>query len=84
MNSVLQMFVAGTWIDAASGETFRAESPATGETIGDVASGGRDAATRANEIWKKTLEEYEKPPIDDGLEQELKAFVDRRRTELGD
>jgi len=46
--------------------------------------GGRDAATRANEIWKKTLEEYEKPPIDESLEAELKAFVDRRRKELGD
>ena len=46
--------------------------------------GARDTATRANEIWKKTLEEYEKPPIDAELEAELKAFVDRRRTELGD
>jgi trimethylamine--corrinoid protein Co-methyltransferase len=47
-------------------------------------NGGRDAATRASEIWQKTLAEYEKPPIDEGLEQELKAFVDRRRAELGD
>jgi len=46
--------------------------------------GARDTATRANEIWKKTLEEYEKPPIEPDLEAELKAFVDRRRTELGD
>jgi len=47
-------------------------------------NGGRDTATRATDIWKKTLEEYEKPPIDAELEQELKAYVDRRRTELGD
>jgi trimethylamine--corrinoid protein Co-methyltransferase len=46
--------------------------------------GARDTAIRANEIWKKTLKEYEKPPIDADLEAELKAFVDRRRTELGD
>jgi trimethylamine--corrinoid protein Co-methyltransferase len=46
--------------------------------------GARDTATRAGEIWRKTLEEYEKPAIDSGLEEELKAFVDRRRTELGD
>jgi trimethylamine--corrinoid protein Co-methyltransferase len=46
--------------------------------------GGRDAAMRANEIWKKTLEEYEQPPMDDGLQDELKAYVARRRTELGD
>ena len=46
--------------------------------------GGHDTAARATEIWKKTLAEYERPPIDDALEEELKAFVDRRRTELGD
>jgi trimethylamine---corrinoid protein Co-methyltransferase len=46
--------------------------------------GARDTATRAGEIWRKTLEEYEKPAIDSGLEEELKAFVDRRRTERGD
>jgi trimethylamine---corrinoid protein Co-methyltransferase len=46
--------------------------------------GARDTATRANEVWKKTLEEYEQPAMDDGLKEELKAYVDRRRTELGD
>jgi trimethylamine--corrinoid protein Co-methyltransferase len=47
-------------------------------------NGANDTAARASEIWKKTLEEYEKPPIDSDLEAQLKAFVDRRRTELGD
>jgi trimethylamine---corrinoid protein Co-methyltransferase len=46
--------------------------------------GARDAATRAGEIWRKTLEEYEQPAMDSGLQEELKAYVDRRRTELGD
>jgi trimethylamine--corrinoid protein Co-methyltransferase len=46
--------------------------------------GGRDAATRASEIWRRTLEEYEEPEIDPALRDELKAFVDRRRAELGD
>src|SRR3954468_12035583 len=46
--------------------------------------GGQDTATRANEIWKKTLEEYEKPFMEPDLEAQLKAYVDRRRTELGD
>jgi trimethylamine--corrinoid protein Co-methyltransferase len=46
--------------------------------------GGRDAATRASEIWRRTLEEYEEPEIDRVLRDELKAFVDRRRAELGD
>jgi trimethylamine:corrinoid methyltransferase-like protein len=30
------------------------------------------------------LEEYEEPPMEPGLKAELKAYVDRRRTELGD
>jgi trimethylamine---corrinoid protein Co-methyltransferase len=47
-------------------------------------NGAHDTAARASEIWHKTLDEYEKPPIDADLEAELKAFVDRRRKELGD
>ena len=29
--------------------------------------GARDAATRAGEIWRKTLEEYEQPPLDEAI-----------------
>jgi trimethylamine--corrinoid protein Co-methyltransferase len=47
-------------------------------------NGGKDAAARATDIWRKTLEEYEQPPMDDGLRQQLVEYVDRRRTELGD
>ena len=47
-------------------------------------NGGRDTAARASEIWKRTLEEYEEPPLEPDLKAELKAYVDRRRTELGD
>jgi trimethylamine--corrinoid protein Co-methyltransferase len=47
-------------------------------------NGGNDTAARANEVWKKKLEEYEEPAMDTDLMAELKAYVDRRRTELGD
>jgi trimethylamine--corrinoid protein Co-methyltransferase len=47
-------------------------------------NGAHATAARAREIWQKTLEEYEKPPIEPDLEAELKGFVDRRRKELGD
>jgi trimethylamine---corrinoid protein Co-methyltransferase len=47
-------------------------------------NGGQDAAERASKIWRDTLEAYEEPPIDDAVKAELKEFVDRRRTELGD
>src|SRR5712691_13727 len=41
------MFVDGAWVAAASGETFTAESPATGKVIGDVPQGDREDAQRA-------------------------------------
>jgi trimethylamine--corrinoid protein Co-methyltransferase len=47
-------------------------------------NGGRDATERAGELWRSTLETYEQPPLDDSTRDELVAFVDRRRTELGD
>jgi trimethylamine---corrinoid protein Co-methyltransferase len=46
--------------------------------------GARDAAARAGEIWRATLDEYEQPPLDDGVRAELEAYVTRRRAELGD
>ncbi len=47
-------------------------------------NGGKDAAARASDVWRRTLDEYEQPPIDSGLQEELKSYVDRRRKELGD
>jgi succinate-semialdehyde dehydrogenase/glutarate-semialdehyde dehydrogenase len=41
------MFVGGAWAAAESGETFTAESPATGEQIGEVPQGARADAQRA-------------------------------------
>ena len=42
-----QMFVGGEWRPSASGETFEATSPATGELIGTVPQGDRDDARAA-------------------------------------
>jgi trimethylamine--corrinoid protein Co-methyltransferase len=47
-------------------------------------NGGKDAAERAGEIWRRTLDEYEEPPIDEGVRTQLQEFVVRRRAELGD
>ena len=46
--------------------------------------GGKDATVRAGEIYKKTLAEYEPPPLDDAIREELADYVTRRRAELGD
>ncbi|HZO49844.1 MAG TPA: trimethylamine methyltransferase family protein [Gaiellaceae bacterium] len=47
-------------------------------------NGGRDAAERASEIWRRTLAEYEQPPLDAAIREELEEYVTRRRAELGD
>jgi trimethylamine--corrinoid protein Co-methyltransferase len=46
--------------------------------------GGKDAAVRAGEIYRKRLEEYEPPALDDAVRAELEEYVVRRRAELGD
>jgi trimethylamine--corrinoid protein Co-methyltransferase len=47
-------------------------------------NGAQDTATRSAAIWRKRLEEYEQPSLDDGIRAELEDFVTRRRRELGD
>ncbi len=42
-----QMFFGGQWRPSASGETFAATSPATGEQIGTVPEGDREDARAA-------------------------------------
>lgn len=44
--------------------------------------GSKDAAVRANAIWKKLLSEYQKPAIDPGVEEALKAYVARRKQQI--
>ena len=46
--------------------------------------GAKDAAARAAEVARKKLAEYEQPPIDGAVREELEAYVTRRRRELGD
>ena len=46
--------------------------------------GGHDAAERAGELARATLERYERPPLADDRLAELDEFVARRRAELGD
>ena len=45
--------------------------------------GGRTATERANRIWKQLLEAYEPPPLDPAIDEELTAFVERRKAEGG-
>ncbi len=46
--------------------------------------GALDAAKRANQMWKSTLAAYEPPPIDPGIDEALKDFMRRRKSEMPD
>jgi trimethylamine---corrinoid protein Co-methyltransferase len=46
--------------------------------------GAPDTAERALRLADAMLDEYEPPPLDDGVAAALREYVDRRRAELGD
>ena len=48
------------------------------------AEGKLDAAQRANKIWKKMLAEYEAPPIDPGVDEALRDFIERKKASMPD
>jgi trimethylamine--corrinoid protein Co-methyltransferase len=47
------------------------------------AQGSLDTAQRANGIWKQMLAEYEEPPLDPAVDEALRDYVARRKTEIG-
>ncbi|MEU4144309.1 NAD-dependent succinate-semialdehyde dehydrogenase [Streptomyces parvulus] len=56
-----QLFIGGTWTDAADGAVLPLHDPATGETVRHVADAGakdarlaEDAAVQAQEAWART------------------------------
>jgi len=78
------MFVDGAWTGSLSGETFTAESPATGEAIGVVPKGDRQdaqlaigAANRAADGWSRATA-FERAAAMHRVADE----IERRRDEL--
>lgn len=45
--------------------------------------GGADAAARAHQVWQEWLRDFEPPPIDAAVREELDEFVARRTAEGG-
>src|SRR5215210_623154 len=45
--ALTRLFIGGAWEEAGSGESAKATSPATGESLGPVAQGDRDDARKA-------------------------------------
>ena len=60
----------------------RSRRPRT-STAGRAAA-ALDHAARAERACAELLESYERPPLDDAIEEELVEFVERRAVELGD
>jgi len=46
-------------------------------------AGAVQTPERANRLWKKILAEFEAPPLDAAIAEELAAFVDKRKEEGG-
>jgi trimethylamine--corrinoid protein Co-methyltransferase len=45
-------------------------------------SGSADTQARANRIWKQLLADYEQPPLDPAIDEELAGYVAKRKEEL--
>ncbi len=48
------------------------------------AEGARDASVRANAAWKQALEQYEAPPLDEAVDEELREWIERRKASFPD
>jgi trimethylamine--corrinoid protein Co-methyltransferase len=46
--------------------------------------GAKEAAERANAIWKRTLAEHEDPPIDEARDEELREWIERTKASFPD
>ena len=45
--------------------------------------GGKWTSDRANKVWKDILNDFEAPPMDEAIREELQSFVARRKSEGG-
>jgi trimethylamine--corrinoid protein Co-methyltransferase len=46
--------------------------------------GGKDMARRAYERWNRLLKDYEEPTLDPAKDEELRAYMERRKAEIPD
>jgi len=45
-------------------------------------AGSKTATDRANGVWKQLLADYIQPPIKDGVEEKLEAYITKRKAEI--
>jgi len=48
------------------------------------AEGSRDQLSRANARWKRLLEEYQPPDLDPAVDERLREYIERRKSEMPD
>ncbi len=46
--------------------------------------GSKDAATRANALWKTMLQDYEQPALDPVTDEAIRAFIETRKASMPD
>ncbi|MGI9481407.1 MAG: trimethylamine methyltransferase family protein [Hyphomicrobiales bacterium] len=49
-----------------------------------TADGEKDAAQRANELWKAKLAAYQAPALDEGIDEALQAYINERKSSMED
>ena len=78
------MLIDGAWVAARSGATFTAESPATGETIGEVPDGDRDDARRAIDAANRAADGWARATAFEraALMHRVADAIEARRDEL--
>lgn len=76
-------FLATPWTSKNFRDCFYRPMVSTVENIQTWNAGGmKDTATRATEIWKQRLEDYERPALDAAVKDELDEYVAKRREQI--
>ncbi len=47
-------------------------------------NGSKDSMSRANQRWKTQLQEYDSPPMDEGVNEALRGFIDNKKASMED
>lgn len=63
---------------------FRAETPDNNSYEQWSADGEKDTATRAQQLVLQQLERYQDPQLDAAIDEELRAYIDKRKAEKPD
>lgn len=63
---------------------FRPETPDNNAYEHWEAAGSLDTAQRANALWKTHLDTYEDPGLDPAIDEELQAYIAKRKAETPD